>query len=623
MRELLIIQAGRPVRRVALRSGRTTVGSLGLCDCSLDAAGVAPEHLEILDRGGGDLAVRALSREAALAINGAPRRAASLRPGDVIAAGDALLVVDERSPGADAGTPGSARDAVFAACERVFDLAERLLGERPPHDILVESLDALIALFGASRALLLGAEDGGDALRPLAARGDWPADRQPRMSRTLLSRLRKRPVPVLIADVPQDPTTSAIDSISVEVRSMVVGPLIDEDRLVGVLYLEGPTAAPAFGERERKFLERFCRFSARLMTQARVTARLSELNRRNVEGPQDLADLVGDGRAMAEVRKQIRQVAGTGVTTLVLGESGTGKELVARGIHRLSDRAGRPFVAVNCTALPAELVESELFGHVAGAFAAAQRDRMGRFELAHTGTLFLDEVGDLSPEVQAKLLRALQERIIQRVGEARDRPVDVRIIAATNAALKERIRQGRFREDLFYRLGVFTIRLPPLRERIEDLPRLAETMCRELARKLRRPVAAIDPDALALMTRHSWPGNVRELANVIEQALVREASGRIGPASLAFALADEPDAAAPAARGARPASPDFGTTFEVARARFERWFLEQALIAEAGDVRRVLRRLDMPKGTFYRRCGALGIEPARFRGLDAGARAGE
>ena len=237
-------------------------------------------------------------------------------------------------------------------------------------------------------------------------------------------------------------------------------------------------------------------------------------------GDAGFAEIVGTSASMRSVYRLMGGVAAAQSTVLILGESGTGKELVARGIHRKGARAPRPFVAVNCSAIPDQLIESELFGHVKGAFTSAVAARVGLFEVADKGTLFLDEVGDLSLAAQVKLLRALQEGEIKRVGSNETRVVDVRVIAATNIDLTEKIAAGRFREDLYYRLNVIAISLPPLRERHEDIPLLAQHFLRKYARQTGKEVQRMSPEALSALTAFAWPGNVRQLENAIERAVV-------------------------------------------------------------------------------------------------------
>jgi transcriptional regulator with GAF, ATPase, and Fis domain len=239
------------------------------------------------------------------------------------------------------------------------------------------------------------------------------------------------------------------------------------------------------------------------------------------------SELVGRSPALQKVRQQISVVAPTEATVLVLGQSGTGKELVAREIHRRSQRQDRPLVKVNCASVPRELYESEFFGHTRGAFTGAVRDRAGRFELAHGGTLFLDEVGEIPLDLQSKLLRVLQEGQFERVGEDRTRTTDVRVVAATNRDLDTEVQHGRFREDLYYRLNVFPIEVAPLSRRPEDIPLLAVAFVERLAREMNREAPLLTASAFVELQQYDWPGNVRELQNVIERALINNRGGRL------------------------------------------------------------------------------------------------
>lgn len=262
---------------------------------------------------------------------------------------------------------------------------------------------------------------------------------------------------------------------------------------------------------------------------AELQARVAELERFQRERTylrdesrreRDLRPLTGESAAMKAVRLAIQQVAPTDSTVLILGETGTGKELVARAIHQLSPRREHLLAAVNCAALAPGVIASELFGHEAGAFTGATRRRIGRFELVHQGTIFLDEVGELTPEMQVILLRVLQERVIERVGGSGPIAVDVRVIAATHQDLAIAMNQGRFRADLFFRVNVFPIQVPPLRERREDIPDLVHHFLHHFGRRLNKPIERVDPMALRLLTEYDWPGNVRELEHLIERAMI-------------------------------------------------------------------------------------------------------
>ena len=230
--------------------------------------------------------------------------------------------------------------------------------------------------------------------------------------------------------------------------------------------------------------------------------------------------MVGNAPALRAVYRVIEQAAPTAASVLVYGESGTGKELVAKTIHELSGRSRHPFIAINCAAIPESLLENEIFGHERGAFTGAVERRPGCFELAHTGTLFLDEIAEVSPGIQAKLLRVLQERTVRRLGGQKEQPVDVRLIAATNLDPAKAVQQGKLREDLYYRINVIGICVPPLRERIEDIPLLVQTFIAEFDERNGKSVRAVSPEAMRLLQRYSWPGNIRELRNVIERAVI-------------------------------------------------------------------------------------------------------
>ncbi|HIJ88851.1 MAG TPA: sigma-54-dependent Fis family transcriptional regulator [Desulfuromonadales bacterium] len=319
--------------------------------------------------------------------------------------------------------------------------------------------------------------------------------------------------------------------------------------------------------------------------------------------------MIGRSPAFNEVINKIREIARIPSTALITGESGTGKELVARAIHDLSDRKERPFIGINCASIPANLLESELFGHEKGSFTGATSRKTGLFEEADHGTLFLDEVGEMDMAMQAKLLRVLQERIIRRVGGVRDIPIDVRVIAATNRNLQENIAARSFREDLFYRINVFPIHLPPLRERTEDIDLLASFFLESFSRAFGRDFHGIAPEATDFMKQYSWPGNIRELRNVIERICIM----RSGPLLTAEDLPREITGArqsAPAAEEQKSVSrslPD-GMGLEDAVAEFERGIIREALEKTHANVLQTASLLKIPRGTLRYKMEKYGLE---------------
>ena len=317
-----------------------------------------------------------------------------------------------------------------------------------------------------------------------------------------------------------------------------------------------------------------------------------------VQREYSLDGMIGSGPAMREVFESIQKVAETDLTVLVRGESGTGKELVAQALHHRSARAGRPFVAVNCAAISRELVESELFGHEKGAFTGADARRIGRFEAADGGTIFLDEIGEMPLETQAKVLRVLQEKTFERVGGNHAIRVDVRVVAATHRDLEKDVREGRFREDLYFRLRVVPIQVAPLRERSEDIAALASRFLEQLAERVPHASRSLSSEALARLARHDWPGNVRELRNVVEQAAVLAAGPAVEPSDLGLdaTAADDPRPRT-AVDDPWPRFDPEEIPFSDAKRRvvtaFERAYLLGALRKNGGNVSRTARTIGM------------------------------
>ena len=322
--------------------------------------------------------------------------------------------------------------------------------------------------------------------------------------------------------------------------------------------------------------------------------------------------MVGESYAMAKLREQVDMAAPTNGRVLILGENGTGKELVARNIHQLSQRRAGPFVEVNCAAIPEELIESELFGHVRGAFTGAVSDRRGKFEAAHGGTIFLDEIADMSLKTQAKVLRVLQEQITEAVGGSSRIRVDARVLAATNKDLTAEIRAGRFREDLYFRLNVVPIFVPPLRDRHEDISLLADHFMAMLAREYGRRAKTFEADAVVALSQYEWPGNVRELHNVVERLMIMVPGERISSRDLSFLDQGLTPGGGvpPEASGAVAAK-----TLHEARDRFESDYIRRALVDQQGNISRTADLLGIERSNLYRKMRGFGITPSR-RGDD-------
>jgi two-component system, NtrC family, response regulator HydG len=383
-------------------------------------------------------------------------------------------------------------------------------------------LEAVLEISPADRAAILLTEEGTEGFASVIGWDRRLGPNQPiEVSRTILNQVIEENLAVLSNDVPSDETLREAESLlAPRVRAVLAVPLEIQDKRLGALYLETSSQGARFDSDLLQLVTALGNVAALAIENAHHLERLGDENRRLQQELNIEHNMVGESQRMREVYQFVSRVAARESTILIQGESGTGKELVARAIHSNSGRANRPFVAINCAAIVDTLLESELFGHEKGAFTGAVAQKKGKLEVAEGGTVFLDEVGELAAPLQAKLLRVLQEREFERVGSTHPIKLNIRLITATNRDLNEAAHGGTFRQDLYYRLNVVAIELPPLRERPEDIPLLAAYFTARYSEKVNRRVAGISPKARACMLRYPWPGNVRELENAIERAVV-------------------------------------------------------------------------------------------------------
>jgi len=402
-------------------------------------------------------------------------------------------------------------------------------------------LEAVLEVAPADRAAILLIEEGSEGFSSVLGWDRRLGPNQPiQVSRTILSRVIEENLAVLSNDVPGEEAFQAAESlVTPQVRSVLAVPLEVQGKLLGVIYLDASSLAVRFDSELLQLVTALGNVAALAMENERRIEWLGGENRRLQQELNIEHSMVGESEPMRDVYQFISRVATKDSTVLIYGESGTGKELVARDIHRNSGRADKPFVAINCAAITETLLESELFGHEKGSFTGAVSQKKGKLEMAEGGTIFLDEVGELAAPLQAKLLRVLQEREFERVGGTRPIRLDIRLIAATNRDLKEASRAGTFRQDLYYRLNVVSLKMPALRERREDIPLLANFFTARYSEKVKRRVVGISPKARACLMRYDWPGNVRELENAVERAVVLGSTEMILPEDLPDSVLEE------------------------------------------------------------------------------------
>ncbi len=455
-------------------------------------------------------------------VNGKRRAAWRLGAGDRIrvAASELLFDLAPRAPAPGRSQAGQR----LLALDTLVRFSERLLGATDVPRLLEDLVDALLEVTHADKGFLILLQDGEPSVR--AARNvarETIEGALERVSDSIIQRVVETRRPLVVADALHDAAWSGSSSVvNLKLCSVMCAPLMQKGDAFGVIYLGNDSVVSLFDERSLEVLTVFAAQASLLVQNALL---LDSLRRENVVlkeavSAKQYGDLIGSGASMREVYRRIEKVAATDVSVLVTGETGTGKEIVAREIHRRSPRNAGAFVAVNCGAIPEPLLESELFGHVRGAFTGAVTTRVGRFQAAHGGTLFLDEVGDMPAALQVKLLRALQERAVTKVGDTRPEPVDIRVIAATNRVLEDEIRKGAFREDLYYRLNVVSIPLPPLRDRGDDVVVIARWFLQKYGKEFASRVRGFTPSALVAMRKYAWPGNIRELETRVKKAVV-------------------------------------------------------------------------------------------------------
>jgi transcriptional regulator with GAF, ATPase, and Fis domain len=506
----------------------------------LRESGVLSHHAQIVYTGR-DFQIEELDRGAEILINGKRKRRARLVDGDRLTFGHAhigfsMFSEAARSPessngqtsGVDSNRVNPPESSEISGLRKLYEFSERLMNQGTVDELLEALLDGVIQVTGAARGAVLLVEPDDPAREPRvrASRNvqrdaiEGPAGG---VSDSIVRHVVSTRRPLLVSDALSDTTFGKSDSVlALQLSSVMCAPLVHQGEVIGVLYVGNDQIKSLFERAQLDLLVIFASQASLILQNAMLLAALREdkLKLSKELSDKRFGEIIGACPSMLEVFRKIKKVATTDISVLVTGETGTGKELIAHELHVRSNRSDGPFVTVNCGAIPENLIESELFGHVKGAFTGAVASRTGKFQQANAGTLFLDEIGELAPPLQVKLLRALQERVVYRVGDSKPEKCDIRVIAATNRNLEEMIVTGEFREDLYYRLNVVNLWLPPLRERGEDTFIIAKALLSKYADELQSPVKGFSPGALTAIRRYAWPGNIRQLENRIKKALV-------------------------------------------------------------------------------------------------------
>lgn len=418
-------------------------------------------------------------------------------------------------------------DNLRASLQALSEIAQNINTIQELNPLLEKVLEVAMATLSAERGFILLKTDStpqGFEIKTSRNFTDSQLGDLASMSTSVVHEVLGTEQPILLYEVQKDPKYRESESILIQqIQSIACVPLSLKNKQIGAIYLDSLTRRSKFTDESLPFLTAFANQAAIAIENAQLYQSLREENRqlrKEVQRIHGFNEIIGQSPKMREVFDIMTRIVDSDATVLIEGESGTGKELVARALHYNGSRKDNPFLALFCGSLPDNLLESELFGHKKGAFTGAVTDKRGLFETAHGGTFFLDEIGDISPQIQAKLLRVLQEGEIRRVGENQVRKVDVRIVSATNKVLADLVKQGIFREDLYYRLNTIRIKLPPLRQRLADIPLLAHHFLDKYAAKKKDKIKGFDKQAVQALTAYSWPGNVRELENTIERAVV-------------------------------------------------------------------------------------------------------
>jgi len=585
-----------PTLRIQLAGGRpgevhhlfkkvTSIGRSEECDVVIKDPDVALSHCHIhFDGRAYNLAPIA---DAKVFVNGKRRKGHELTHQDAIRIGGVDLVFSLYDD-AVSDTEAAETAVEVAPYRKLFEFSSRLLGRYDLGELLQALMDAVIAVTNADKGFLILLE--GNELRVKVARNvrsENIADAIAQLSDSIIAKVVKTKRPLIISDaLKDDEFASSMSVINLHLCSVMCVPLMDKDSLMGLIYVGNDNVVELFEQQALEVLTIFAAQASLIIKNALLVNEL-QLDRRNLQERLEsmrFGGIIGSCDAMREVFKKVEKIATTDISVLITGETGTGKELIAQEIHQRSARAKGAFVTINCGAIPENLLESELFGHVKGAFTGAVSNKRGKFHAADGGTLFLDEIGELPLPLQVKILRAVQEKSVVKVGDTRPESVDIRVLAATNKNLEEEIQRGNFREDLYYRLNVVNVHLPPLRDRGEDLMVIAKYFLNKYSEEYGSKVRGFSPNAVIAIRKYHWPGNIRQLENHLKKATVLSEKALLGPEDLDLSTDD-----------LHPILP-----LLQAKEEFQRRYINEILARNNGNRTKTARDLGVDPRTIFR-----------------------
>jgi len=599
MATLKLAVPGKGTKVYRIHKKITSLGRSEEADVTLPDPTLADSHVHI-HFDGREFNLATTEKDAEVFVNGKKKNRHKLQHEDRVRIGSAEIefsLYDQ--PVAEDVTDG--KSAELASYKQLYEFSHKLMASYELPALLDQLLDVMIAVSSADKGFLVLMESGEPVVKVARnIRRETISDAVRQLSDSIIEHVVKTHKPLIISDALNDEAfKNSLSVVNLKLTSVMCVPLLERGNILGVIYVGNDHVAELFDQSHLEIMMVFAAQASLLVRNALLVNELKLDNRSLHDRIEQIrfGEILGASPRMQEVFRKVQKVATTDISVLITGETGTGKELIARELHARSPRAKQPFITINCGAIPENLLESELFGHVRGAFTGAVSNKTGRFQAADHGTLFLDEIGEMPLQLQVKILRALQEKVVVRVGDTNAESVDIRILAATNRDLDVEIKAGRFREDLYYRLNVVNLHLPPLRDRGDDIVVLARYMVGRYAPEYGNTVRGLTPNAIAAIKRHRWPGNIRELENRIKKAVVLADKALLGPEDLDLSPDDLP-----------PILP-----LAEAKEKFQRDYINEILTLNNGNRTKTARDLGVDPRTIFRH-----LEKGENGGLEDG-----